>query len=106
MGIEGLSLHAFLLALAGMVGVFLALAALCHLIARLAPIDTDPLRRAPAPQKTAAAPAAHAVYAGTAGGHVALIDVDEKTAACIMAIVSHESGIPLSGLIFKSIRAL
>lgn len=33
-----------------------------------------------------------------------LIDVDEKTAALAMAIVSHESGIPLSELIFKSIK--
>lgn len=31
-------------------------------------------------------------------------DVDEQTAAMIMAIVSDESGIPLSELIFKSIK--
>ena len=43
---------------------------------------------------------------GTYGGEVMLIDVDEKTAACIMAIVSHETGIPLSELIFKKIKAL
>lgn len=40
------------------------------------------------------------------GGEVALIDVDEKTAACIMAIVSHETGIPLSELVFKKIKAI
>lgn len=33
-----------------------------------------------------------------------LIDVDEKTAALIMAIVSHESEIPLSELAFTSIK--
>jgi hypothetical protein len=48
---------------------------------------------------------------GTAGqdmslGTLKLKNVDEKTAAMIMAIVSHESGIPLSQLRFKSIKAL
>lgn len=33
-----------------------------------------------------------------------LVDVDDKTAAIVMAIVSHESGIPLPELIFKSIK--
>lgn len=33
-----------------------------------------------------------------------LINVDEKTAALIMAIVSHESEIPLSELVFTSIK--
>lgn len=40
------------------------------------------------------------------GGEIALYDVDEKTAACIMAIISDETKIPLDQLIFKSIRAL
>lgn len=40
------------------------------------------------------------------GGEIALFDVDEKTAACIMAIVADSSKIPLDQLIFKSIRAL
>ena len=40
------------------------------------------------------------------GGETLLIDVDEKTAACIMAIVSDNTGIPLSQLVFKKIRAL
>jgi len=39
-------------------------------------------------------------------GQLKFFDVDEKTAAVIMAIVSHESGIPLSELQFKSIKAL
>jgi hypothetical protein len=39
-------------------------------------------------------------------GEIALLNVDEKTAACIMAIVSDETKIPLSQLIFRSIRAL
>ena len=39
-------------------------------------------------------------------GEIALYDVDEKTAACIMAIISDETKIPLNQLIFKSIKAL
>ncbi len=39
-------------------------------------------------------------------GQLKLFNVDEKTAAMIMAIVSDESKIPLSELCFKSIRAI
>ncbi len=39
-------------------------------------------------------------------GELKLKNVDEKTAAMIMAIVSDESGIPLSELCFKSITAI
>ncbi len=38
-------------------------------------------------------------------GQLKLQNVDERTAAMIMAIVSDESGIPLSELCFKSIKA-
>jgi len=41
-----------------------------------------------------------------ADGELKLFDVDEKTAALIMAIVSDESKIPLSQLQFKSIRLM
>lgn len=40
---------------------------------------------------------------GLWGGSLQLKNVDEQTAAMIMAIVSNESGIPLSELIFKKI---
>lgn len=43
---------------------------------------------------------------GASAGELKLLNVDEKTAAMIMAIVSHESGIPLSELVFKSIKAV
>ena len=43
---------------------------------------------------------------GISTGELKLIDVDEKTAAMIMAIVSHEFGLPLSELSFKSIKAM
>ncbi|NLB79522.1 MAG: OadG family protein [Clostridiaceae bacterium] len=39
-------------------------------------------------------------------GELKLIEVEEKTAAMIMAIVSEESEIPLAELHFKSIKAL
>ena len=39
-------------------------------------------------------------------GELKLINVDEPTAAMIMAIVSDESKIPLEELCFKSIKAL
>jgi Oxaloacetate decarboxylase, gamma chain. len=39
-------------------------------------------------------------------GELKLYNVDERTAAMIMAIVSDETGIPLSELCFHSIKAL
>ena len=56
---------------------------------------------APAP---AAAPAAAPV--AYAPGRVQLIDVDEPTAAVVMALVRNQSGIPLDRLAFKSIRGI
>lgn len=46
------------------------------------------------------------VIVNEAAGQLKLIDVDERTAAMIMAIVSDESQIPLSELNFKYIKAL
>jgi Na+-transporting methylmalonyl-CoA/oxaloacetate decarboxylase gamma subunit len=60
------------------------------------------------PKKEAEVPAA-AVAADEeefSSGALKLKDVDEQTAAMIMAIVSDESGIPLSELIFKSIKQI
>lgn len=105
-----LSASSFLVALSGIVIVFIMLAVLCFMIPiiskivlsvqkpqinnRVAPTTRPKPEPAPQPDVTGVA------------GEVALIDVDEKTAACIMAIVSHETGIPLSELIFKSIKAI
>lgn len=47
-----------------------------------------------------------AAEAQFADGELKLFDVDEKTAALIMAIVSDQSKIPLSQLHFKSIRLI
>lgn len=102
------SMGAVLVALSGIVTVFLMLAVLCLMI----PIISKCVRmiqKQPAPAPAVPAEAAHippAPAGGTFSGEVALIDVDEKTAACIMAIVSHETGIPLSELIFHKIKAL
>lgn len=43
---------------------------------------------------------------GLSTGELKLTGADEKTAAMIMAIVSHESQIPLPELQFKSIKAI
>lgn len=40
------------------------------------------------------------------GGGLELVNVDERTAAMIMAIVSHETSIPLEKLYFRSIKAI
>lgn len=56
---------------------------------------------------TAPAPAVQKIpTAKTMHGQVKLIDVDEPTAAVIMALVSHNSGIPIEKLDFKSIKPL
>ncbi len=52
------------------------------------------------------APAGTPMPEGMNQGEVELIGTDEKTAAVIMALVSHNSGIPLNRLSFKSIRLL
>lgn len=56
---------------------------------------------APAPAPVAARPAAPAP-----APQVVLEGIDETQAACVMAIVSHETGIPLDQLVFKSIKAV
>lgn len=61
---------------------------------------------APAPEPTPAPAAPAPAVEGTFGGDILLFDVDDKTAACLMAIVADQTKIPLNELIFKSIRAL
>ncbi len=63
---------------------------------------------APAEEKKQAPVSAAPVAApeGVSCGQVDLIETDEKTAAVIMALVSHKSGIPLNRLSFKSIRLM
>ena len=59
---------------------------------------------APAPAAKPAAPAAPVAYVPANG--IQLIDVDEPTAAVVMALVSNQSGIPLERLAFRSIKGI
>ena len=61
---------------------------------------------APMPAPAPAAPAAAAPAAAQPAPQVVLEGIDETQAACVMAIVSHETGIPLDQLVFKSIKAV
>ncbi len=101
--------QSLLVSVYGMAVVFVALVALCFLISLFSKmIAAFGKKEEGAPRAAAApiAPVAAAQDTGITGGQLQLIDVDEKTAAIIMAIVSHESQIPLSELQFKSIKAL
>lgn len=109
--IGNLTGESFLIALSGIVIVFLMLAVLCLFIPVISRIvqffEARSAKQQEAPQPAPpVAPMPAAPVGAAYTGEVTLIDVDEKTAACIMAIVSHETGIPLSELIFKTIRAL
>ena len=62
------------------------------------------VKEEPVVNNTATAPAGVPLADGNSAGSLDLVDVDESTAAVIMAIVSEESGIPLNRLSFKSIK--
>jgi len=100
--------QSLLVSVFGMVVVFVVLVVLCLFISLFSKaVAAFGKKKEEAPQAAAvqAAPAA-SQDTGFTGGQLKLYDVDEKTAAIIMAIVSHESQIPLSELQFKSIKAL
>ncbi|MCD7774399.1 MAG: OadG family protein [Clostridiales bacterium] len=58
------------------------------------------------PPVKAAKPAGKELPETESQGQLKLTDVDEPTAAIIMAIVSNQSGIPLNRLSFKSIKLI
>ena len=60
--------------------------------------------KAPATAAPAAAAAAAVSEEEFSSGTLKLKDCDEKTAAMIMAIFADDTGIPLSELVFKSIK--
>ena len=104
-------IDALMVALSGFVIVFIMLALLWGIIIvisravsgvehRAAPA----MANAPAAVPAAAVPAAPAAPAAVP--QVVLEGIDETQAACVMAIVSHETGIPLDQLVFKSIKAV
>ncbi|HJB58980.1 MAG TPA: OadG family protein [Candidatus Faecalibacterium faecipullorum] len=104
--------QALLVAFCGLLIVFIMLAALSGIMYLLSKaLNAAPKQEAagaPAAPTAPAAPAAPAkAPAGqTYAGQVALVGVDEKTAACLMAIVSEETNIPLDELVFRKIEAL
>lgn len=105
-----------LVAVAGIIVVILELALLTVLILGLSKImrsiesklgksDLPETSAAPAAAPVAAPVSAPASAAPAVAAGIQLIDVDEPTAAVIMAIVSKENGIPLEKLSFKSIKS-
>ena len=114
-------LDALMVALSGFIIVFIMLAVLWGVIVVIsravtgvenrtdAAAGTEPMP-APVPAPTApAAPAAPVAVqyssAPQAQPQVVLEGISDTEAACVMAIVSHETGIPLDQLVFKSIKA-
>ena len=105
-------LDALMIALSGIVIVFLMLALLWGVIVVISRVmsaigkhSTHPTS-ASAAAPAAAAPAPAPAPAPAAAPPVKLEGVTEIEAACVMAIVSHETGIPLDQLVFKSIKAV
>lgn len=99
---------AFQVAIVGFITVVTLLSAIALFIKLIAFIfdKTVAKKKAPVPAvKPAPVPTAEHT-AKALRSEVKLIDVDEPTAAVIMALVSHNSGIPLERLDFKSIRPL
>ena len=103
-------LDALMIALSGIVIVFLMLALLWGVIAVISRVMSALEKHTAHPASvSAAAPAAAAPAAAPAPApapQVKLEGVSEVEAACVMAIVSHETGIPLDQLVFKSIKAV
>lgn len=99
-------LEAVMVALSGIVIVFIMLALLWGVIIVISRViggrekKTVPAAAAAVPAPTTAAPAPAPVP------QVELQGIDETQAACVMAIVSYETGIPLDELVFKSIKAV
>ena len=115
-------LDALMVALSGFIIVFIMLAVLWGVIVVIsravtgvenrtdAAAGTEPM---PAPVPAPTAPAATAApvavqysSAPQAQPQVVLEGISDTEAACVMAIVSHETGIPLDQLVFKSIKAV
>lgn len=95
---------AALVAVVGFITVIVILAIIALFIKAIAAIfdKTSKAAKSAAPAPAPAAPAAPVAQPAQPG--VELVNVDEPTAAVIMAIVSHQSGISLDRLAFKSIK--
>ena len=98
-------LDALMIALSGIVIVFLMLALLWGVIAVISRV-MGALEKHTAHSASVSAAAPAAAPAPAPAPQVKLEGVSEVEAACVMAIVSHETGIPLDQLVFKSIKAV
>lgn len=99
-------LDALVVALSGFVIVFLMLALLWGIILVISRAVSG-MEHHPLPAMAASMPpSAPARVSASAAPQVVLEGIDETQAACVMAIVSHETGIPLDQLVFKSIKAV
>lgn len=105
--------EALLIALCGFVTVFLLLIFLIVVIKIISAVVVSLQKgknKAAVPAAQTAAPAVPAKEEEKPSkpwdGKLQLIDVDEETAACIMAIISDETDIPLDELQFRRIQAL
>ena len=88
-------------------GVLFIMYVLISLAGKILAAATKDSGKAEAKPAVAAAPAAAAPAAAEeefSSGTLKLKGCDEKTAAMIMAIVADDTGIPLSELVFKSIK--
>ena len=94
-------LDALMIALSGIVIVFIMLALLWGVIAVISRVMGVLEKHTAHPASVSAAAPAPAPVP-----QVKLEGVSEVEAACVMAIVSHETGIPLDQLVFKSIKAV
>ena len=101
--------EALLIALVGFCTVFAMLLFLIVVI-KIVSAVVQKLEHQPAPAAAPAAappaPTAEAAASTPWDGKLQLIDCDEETAACIMAIISEETDIPLDELQFRRIAAL
>lgn len=102
----GISTESLLVALSGIVIVFIMLAALSLLIVGLSRIVGSLAGNKPAAVAPAPAPRPAPAAAPAAPAPVQLSGVSDLTAACIMAIVSDELGTTPDQLVFRSIKAL
>ena len=105
--------EALLISLCGFVTVFLLLVFLIVVVKAISAVvmaiesKGKSKTAAPAAEAPAApAPAKEEAPSKPWDGRLQLIDCDEETAACIMAIISDETDIPLDELQFRRIQAL
>ena len=106
-------LDALMVAMSGFIIVFIMLALLWGIIIVISRAVADVERRpasaaasAPVPEAARMAAPAPAAAVPPAAPQVVLEGISETEAACVMAIVSHETGISIDQLVFKSIKAV